>query len=103
MPLSDIPRPFCTRSAGILDETLRRMESSLPDQDAEPDQVRSGLNGGDPRLHATTRPVRSAKVLGCGRRWVGWGRSLFAVTSVDHSVLAWGEASSLEVGVAEPT
>ena len=102
MPMSNTSRPFCRRSARILDEALRRMTTSLPDQVAEPRRDRPGLLGERPPSHAITWPMRLARVSGCGRRWVGWGRSLVAVRSVEESVLAWGE-TSLEVGAAEPT
>lgn len=102
MPIKDISHPFCTHSARILDEALRRIETSLPDQVAEPHEVRSGLRHANPRPHAMTRPMRFARVLGSGLRWLGWDRSLVAVRSVENSVLAWGE-TSLEVVAAEPT
>ena len=102
MPHRGTRGPFCTRSAGILDETLRRNETSLPDQDADADRVQSGLLLDVPRLPAVSRPVGWARISGSWRGWPGRGRPPFEDGSAEGPALVWSDAS-LEIGIAKLT
>ena len=70
MPMNSVIPSISARSAEILDEALRRIELSLPDQDLGPYEVPGKLSLGGPQDHAVLKTDRWVRVLASSCRWL---------------------------------
>ena len=83
MPIHPVMLPLSARSAEILDEALRRIELSLPDQDLGLDEA-SGRLSLEPLQGSAVLPVdRWGRLFGSSRRWLSRSRFLNPERSVD--------------------